>query len=59
MPTYSCYIEKGLVCIIIIALFSRQSFSYVECTKSNIYLSYNICLVSNAKCIFLTYFYTL
>ena len=49
MPLYSCYIEKKLVYIIIAALFSRQPFSYVECTKLNIYLSCNIRLVSNTK----------
>ena len=59
MPTYSCYIEKGLVYIIIIALFSRQPFSCVECTKLNIYSSYNIRLVSNAEYIFFTHFYAL
>ena len=36
MPTYSRYVLKGLVYIAIIALFSRQPFSYTKCTKSNI-----------------------
>ena len=49
MPLYSCYIEKKLVYIIIAALFSRQPFSCVKCTKLNIYLSCNIRLVSNTK----------
>ena len=56
IPTYSCCAEKGLVYIIIIALFSCQPSSYVEYTKLNICLFYNVCLVSNAKCIFLARF---
>ena len=59
MPTYSCYTEKGLVCITIVALFSYQSFSCMECTKSNIYLSCNVRLVFNAKYIFFARLYTL
>ena len=57
MPIYSYYIEKGLVCIVIIALFSCQPFSYMECIKLNMYLSCNIYSVSNAECIFFAYFY--
>ena len=57
MPTYSYYIEKGLVYIIIIALFSCQPSLYTKCTKLNIYFSYNIYLVSDARCIFFIYFY--
>ena len=49
MPIYSCYIKKKLVYIIIIILFSRQPSSYIKYTKSNIYLSCNIKLVSDAK----------
>ena len=55
---YSYYTKRGLVYIIIIALFSCQPFSYTKCTKLNIRLSYNIYLVSNAECIFYIYFYT-
>ena len=58
MPIYSQYIEKGLVYITIIALFSCQPSSYTECTKSNIYFLYNVRLVSNAKYIFFTRLYT-
>ena len=58
IPTYSYYAEKGLVYIIIIALFSRQPSSYIECTKLNIYLSYNARSMSNTKCIFLARLYT-
>ena len=36
MPTYSCCVEKKLVYIIIIALFSHQPSSCVKCTKLNI-----------------------
>ena len=51
MPSYSCCEEKKLVYIIIMAPFSHQPSSYIECTKLNIYLSYNIRLVSDAKCL--------
>ena len=51
--------EKKLVYIIIIASLGCQPSSYIKYTKSNIYLSCNICLVFNAKYIFLTRFYTL
>ena len=49
MSPCSHYTKKGLVCITIIAFFSRQPSSYIKCTKSNIYLSCNVRLVSNAK----------
>ena len=42
MPTYSCYIEKGLIYIIIAALFSYQPFLYTKYIKLNIYTLYNI-----------------
>ena len=50
MPTYFYYMEKGLIYIIIIAPLSRQLFSYIKCTKLNIYLSCDITSVSNTKC---------
>ena len=53
MPSYSCYEEKKLVYIIIMALFSHQPFSYIKYTKLNIYLFYNVRLVFNAKYIFI------
>ena len=56
MPLYSCYIEKRLFYIIILALFSHQPFSYTKCTKLNMHLSYNIRLVSNAKYIYFMHF---
>ena len=59
MPTYSCYIEKGLVYITIIALSNRQPSFYIKCTKSNMRLSCNIRSVFNAKCTFFARFYTL
>ena len=59
IPTYSYYAEKGLVYIIIIALSSRQPFSCVEYIKLNMRSTYNICLVLDAKCIFLARLYTL
>ena len=59
MPTCSRYTEKGLVYIIIIAPLSRQPSFYTKYTKSNIYSSCNIYLVSNTKCIFYTRLRTL
>ena len=59
MPTCFHYIEKGLVYITIIALSSRQPSSYIKCIKSNMRSSYNIYLVSNAKCILLARLYAL
>ena len=49
MPMCSYYIEKKLVYIIIIAPSSRQLSFYFKYTKSNIHLSCNVKLVSNAK----------
>ena len=49
MPSYFCYKEKKLVYIVIIAPFSRQPSFYIKCIKLNIYLSYNVKLVFNAK----------
>ena len=57
IPTYFYYMEKGLVYIIIIALFSCQPSSYIECTKLNICLFCNVYLVSNAKYIFFARLY--
>ena len=45
----SRYIKKGLVYIVIISLFSCQSFSYFKYTKANIYLLYNVRSVSFNK----------
>ena len=59
MPTCSNCIEKGLVYIIIIALSSRQPSFYTEYTKLNIYLSYNVRLILNAKCKFFARLYSL
>ena len=42
---YFYYAKKGLVYIIIISFFNRQRFFYLEYTKANIYLLYNIRLV--------------
>ena len=57
MPIYSRYVEKGLVYIIIIALFSRQPCFYTKYIKLNMRSSYNVKLVSNTKYTFLVYFY--
>ena len=56
MPTYSRYMLKGLVYIIIIALLGCQPFFYIKYTKLNIYSSCDIRLVSNTKYAFLIYF---
>ena len=53
MPTCSCYVLKGLVYIIIIALLGRQPSFYTKYTKLNICLFCDVRLVSNAKCIYL------
>ena len=44
--------RKGLVYIIIIALFGHQSSSYTKCIKSNTCSSCDICLVFINKYIF-------
>ena len=49
MPTYSRYIEKRLVYIIIVAPLGRQPFFYTKYIKLNIHLSYNIKSVSNTE----------
>ena len=59
MPTYSCYILKGLVYIIIIAPLGYQPSFYIKYTKLNMHLSCNIRLVSNTKCVFFIYSYVL
>ena len=59
MPTYSHYVLKGLVYIIIIAPLSCQPSSCVKYTKLNIYSSYNVRLVFNTKCVCLMHFYVL
>ena len=59
MPSYSYYNEKKLVYIIIVTPFSCQPSSCSKCIKLNIYLSYNIKLVSNVKCLYFIYLYSL
>ena len=49
MPSYSRYIKKKLVYIIIAALSSCQSSSYAKCIKLNIRSSYNIRSIFNTK----------
>ena len=51
MPSCSHYKEKKLVYITIIAPFSRQLSFYIKYTKLNIHSSYNVRLVSDAKCL--------
>ena len=59
MPTYSCYVLKGLVYIMIIAPLGRQPSFCAKCTKSNIRLSCDIRLVFNAKYMFFIHSYIL
>ena len=49
MSTYSCCTEKKLVYIIIAAPSNCQSSFYIKCTKSNMRLSCNVKLVSDAE----------
>ena len=49
IPSCSYYKEKKLAYIIIITPFSCQPSFYIKCIKSNIRLSYNIKLISDAK----------
>ena len=49
IPSCSCYKEKKLVYIIIIAPFSCQPSFYIKYTKLNIYLSCNINSVFNTE----------
>ena len=53
MPSpYSRCAKEGLIYITLASPLSRQPFSYLECTKANIYLSYNVRSISNAKYIY-------
>ena len=54
MPSCFYYNKKKLVCIVIVAPFSRQPSSYFKCIKLNIYLSYNVRSVSDTKYIFIS-----
>ena len=51
MPTYSCYMLKGLICVIIIVFLDCQPSFYTKYTKLNIRLSCDVRSVFNAKCI--------
>ena len=59
MPTYSRYVLKGLVYIIIIAPLGCQPSFYTKYIKLNIYLSYDVRLVSNTKYTYLIRSYIL
>ena len=56
--TYSYYIKKGLVYIVITAPSSHQPSSCAKYIKANICSSYNIYSVSNTKCICLLTLYS-
>ena len=49
MPSCSHYIERGLLCVIIVSPSSRQPLSCAKYTTINIHSSYNIHLVSDAE----------
>ena len=49
LSLYSRYLKKGLVYIALANLSLYQPSSYLKCTKINIYSSYNVCSVFNAK----------
>ena len=59
MPTYSCCVLKGLVCVTIIAPLGRQPSFCTKYTKLNMHSSCNIKSVFNTKCAYLIYFYIL
>ena len=59
MPSYSRYVLKGLVYIIIIAPLGRQPSFCIKCIKLNIYLFCDIRSVFNIKCMFLICLYAL
>jgi hypothetical protein len=42
MSPYSYCVKKGLIYIVLASPFRRQPSSYLECTKVNTQLSYNI-----------------
>jgi len=42
-------VKEGLVYITLASPLSWQPSSYLECTKANIYLSYDVRSISNAK----------
>ena len=56
MPTYSRYMLKKLVYIVIIAFLGRQPSFYIKYTKSNIRSSCDIRSVSITKYAFFIYF---
>jgi len=49
LSLYSRCLRKGLVYITLANPSLQQPFSYLECIKVNIYSSYNIRSISNAK----------
>ena len=53
MSSCSCYIEKRLSYVAILALSGRQPFSCIKYTRANIWLSCDIHLVFTAKYMFL------
>ena len=57
MPSYSYYVEKGLVYITIITPLNCQPSFYTKCIKLNIYFSCNVHSVFNIKYTFLARFY--
>ena len=58
IPSYSYYIKKGLIYIIITAPSSYPPLSYTEYTKVNICSSYNIYSIFNIKYIYYLILYS-
>ncbi len=52
MPFCSCYVEKGLGCIMIMSPSGHQPLSCAKYIKLNMRLSCNVCSVSDVKCIY-------
>jgi len=49
LSLYSYCAKEGLVYVALASTLSRQPSSYLECTKANIRLSYNVRSIFNAK----------
>jgi len=49
LSPYSRYAKEGLVYIMLASPLSWQPSFYLEYTKANIYLSYDVYSISNAK----------
>jgi hypothetical protein len=55
-PCSRC-VKKGLIYIVLASLFRRQPSFYLECTKANTQVSYNICSIPLNECTCFTIYY--